>query len=136
MCNNNYIVTYTLRTLLVMNISYFPNLHYRLPLLENLGTVKLCSCLKHCPRLFVLSFFMTVVAVFFFSVFCSVFMTDCCYLFCCFHSTKHFFQGFNTYGSSTYSTNIWHAGKTEVVTVPFEKKHPLNDFFNLLYLKL
>ena len=53
MCNNNYIVTYTLRTLLVMNISYFPNLHYRLPLLENLGTVKLWSCLKHCPRLFV-----------------------------------------------------------------------------------
>ena len=28
MCNNNYIVIYTLRTLLVINISYFPNLHY------------------------------------------------------------------------------------------------------------
>ena len=39
-------------TLLVMNISYFPYLHYWLPLLENLGTVKL-SCLKHCQRLFV-----------------------------------------------------------------------------------
>ena len=25
---------------------------------------------------------------------------------------------------------------TEVVNVPFEKKHLLNDFFNLLYLKL
>ena len=49
MCTNNYIVIYTL---LVMNISYFPNLHYWLPLLENLGTVKL-SCLKHCQRLFV-----------------------------------------------------------------------------------
>ena len=50
--NNNCIVIYTWRTLLVMNISYFPNLHYWLPLLENLGTVKL-SCLKHCQRLFV-----------------------------------------------------------------------------------
>ena len=35
-----------------MNISYFPNLHYWLPLLENLGTVKR-SCFKHCQRLFV-----------------------------------------------------------------------------------
>ena len=43
MCNNNYIV---IHTLLAINISYFPNLRYWLPLLENLGTVKL-SCLKH-----------------------------------------------------------------------------------------
>ena len=33
-------------------LSYFPNLHYWLLLLENLGTVKL-SCLKRCQRLFV-----------------------------------------------------------------------------------
>ena len=52
MCYNNYIVIYILRTLLVMNISYFLNLHYWLPLLENLGTVKL-SCLKRCQTLFV-----------------------------------------------------------------------------------
>ena len=36
----------------------------------------------------------------------------------------------------SHSANIWHADKTEVVTVPFEKIHLLNDFFNLLYLKL
>ena len=47
MCNNNYIAIYTQRTLLDMNISYFPNQHYWFPLLENLGTCKL-SCLKHC----------------------------------------------------------------------------------------
>ena len=69
MCYNNYIFIYILRTLLVMNISYFLNLHYWLPLLENLGTVKL-SCLKHCQRfffhiIFILSFFIIVVAVFF-----------------------------------------------------------------------
>ena len=52
MCNNNYIVIYTL---LIMNTSYFPNLHYWLPLLENLGIVKL-SCLKHCQRLFTFFF--------------------------------------------------------------------------------
>ena len=52
MCNNNYIVIFAWRTLFDMNISYFPNLQYWLPLLENLGTVKL-SCLKHCQRLFV-----------------------------------------------------------------------------------
>ena len=37
MCNNNYIAIYTQRTLLDMNISYFPNQHYWFPLLENLG---------------------------------------------------------------------------------------------------
>ena len=52
MCNNNYIVINTLRTLLVINISYFPNLLYWLSLLENLGKVKL-SYLKQCQRLFV-----------------------------------------------------------------------------------
>ena len=57
-------------------------------------------------------------------------------LFCCFIITKHFCESSNTYGSSTHSANIWHADKTEVVTVPFEKIHLLNDFFNLLYLKL
>ena len=50
MYNNNYIVIHTWRTLLVINISYFLNLHYWWPLLGNLGTVKL-SCLKHCQRL-------------------------------------------------------------------------------------
>ena len=50
--------------------------------------------------------------------------------------TKHFCESSNTYGSPTHSANIWHADKTEEVTVPFEKIHLLNDFFNLLYLKL
>ena len=137
-----------------MKISYFPNLHYWLPLLENLGTVKL-SCLKHCQRLFLdiiqqkfhdlekqiqhlidISFFMIIVAVFFSSVFCSVFVTDCCYLFCCFYSYKTFCKSSNTCGSSTHFANIWHADKTEVVNVPFEKKRLLSDVFNLLYLKI
>ena len=34
------------------------------------------------------------------------------------------------------SKSIWHVDKIEVVTVPFESIHLLNDFFNLLYLKL
>ena len=108
MCNNNYIAIYTQRTLLDMNISYFPNQHYWFPLLENLGTCKL-SCLKHCQETFCtyyfqekfhaldkqiqhlinLSFVMIFVAVFF-SVFCSVLVTDCCYLFFCFYSYKTF----------------------------------------------
>ena len=58
------------------------------------------------------------------------------YCFAVFILTKHFCESSNTYGSSTHSANIWHADKTEVVTVPFEKKHLLNDFFNFLYLKL
>ena len=58
------------------------------------------------------------------------------YCFAVFILTKHFCESSNTYGSSTHSANIWHADKTEVVTVPFEKIHLLNDFFNLLYLKL
>ena len=58
------------------------------------------------------------------------------YCFAVFILTKRFCESSNTYGSSTHSTNIWHADKTEVVTVPFEKIHLLNDFFNLLYLKL
>ena len=59
------------------------------------------------------------------------------YCFAVFILTKHFIcESSNTYGSSTHSANIWHADKTEVVTVPFEKIHLLNDFFNLLYLKL
>ena len=58
------------------------------------------------------------------------------YCFAVFILAKHFCESSNTYGSSTHSANIWHADKTEVVTVPFEKIHLLNDFFNLLYLKL
>ena len=58
------------------------------------------------------------------------------YCFAVFILTKHFCESSNTYGSSTHSANIWHADKTEVVTVPFEKIHLLNDLFNLLYLKL
>ena len=58
------------------------------------------------------------------------------YCFAVFILTKRFCESSNTYGSSTHSANIWHADKTEVVTVPFEKIHLLNDFFNLLYLKL
>ena len=50
--------------------------------------------------------------------------------------TKHFCKSSNTCGSSTHFANIWHADKTDVVNAPFEKKHLLNDFFNLLYLKL
>ena len=63
-------------------------------------------------------------------------MTDCCYLFAVFILTKHFCKSSKTYGSSTHSTNIWHVDKTEVVTVPFEKQHLLNDLFSWLYLKL
>ena len=58
MCYNNYIFIYILRTLLVMNISYFLNLHYWLPLLENLATVKL-SFLKHCQKFFFHIIFIT-----------------------------------------------------------------------------
>ena len=43
------------------------------------------------------------------------------YCFAVFILTKHFCKSSNTYGSSTHSTNIWHADKTEVVAVPFEK---------------
>ena len=68
MCYNNYIFIYILRTLLVMNISYFLNLHYWLPLLENLATVKL-SFLKHCQKFFFLHYIY------------SFFFHDCC---CCF----------------------------------------------------
>ena len=39
-----------------MKISYFPNLDYWLPLLENLGAVKL-SCLKHSVRDFLFTLF-------------------------------------------------------------------------------
>ena len=35
---------------------------------------------------------------------------------------KHFCKSSNTCGSSAHFANIWHADKTEVVTVPFEKK--------------
>ena len=58
------------------------------------------------------------------------------YCFAVFILTKHFCESSNTYGSSTHSANIWHADKTEVVAVPFEKIHLLNDFFNFLHLKL
>ena len=61
MCNNDYIVIYTWRTLSVMNISYFPNLHYWFPLLENLRTVKL-SCLKHTVRDFLFTLFLVEIS--------------------------------------------------------------------------
>ena len=77
-----------------------------------------------------------MIVVAFFSVFCSVFVTDCSNLFCCFYSYKHFCKSSNTFGSSAHFANIWYADKTEMVPVPFEKKHLLNDFYNLLYLKL
>ena len=51
-------------------------------------------------------------------------MTDCCNLFCFFILTKHFCKSSNTCGSSAHFANIWHTDKTEVVTVPFEKKTP------------
>ena len=77
-----------------------------------------------------------IVLLFFFSVFCFFFFlliaVNC---FAVFILTKQN-KSSNSYGSSTHSANIWHADKTEVVTVPFEKIHLLNDFFNLLYLKL
>ena len=110
-----------------MNISYFPNLHYWLPLLENLGTVKL-SCLKHCQtfcwqflveisclrqiqHLINLSFFMIVVAVYF-SVFYSAFVTNCCNCFAVFIRTKHFCKSSKTCGSSPalckhLACNLW-----------------------------
>ena len=50
--NNNYIVYLHLKNFVSYEHELLPNLHYWLPLLENLGTVKL-SCLKHCLRLFV-----------------------------------------------------------------------------------
>ena len=89
---------------------------------------------KQIEHLINLSVFMIVVA--FFSAFCSVIMTDCCNLFSCFYSYKHFCKSSHTCGSSAHFTNIWYAEKTEIVTVPFEKEHLLNDFFDFLYLKL
>ena len=127
-----------------MNLSYFPNLHYWLPLLKNLGTVKL-SCLKHCQRLFAdififcwHYFFLSswLLLLFFFSFFALFLWLIAVICFADFILTKHFCKSSNTCGSSTHFANIWHADKTEVVNVPFEKKHLLNDVFNLLYLKL
>ena len=43
---------------------------------------------KQTQHLINISFFMIVVAVFL--IFCSVFVTDCCKLFCCFCSNKIF----------------------------------------------
>ena len=104
-----------------MNISYFPNLHHWLPLSENLATVKL-SCLRHSVRDFLFSLFLEK-----------------------FHALdkqiqhlinlSFFMMIVAGFFSSTHFANIWHVDKTEVVTFPFEKKHLLNDFFNLLYLK-
>ena len=78
---------------------------------------------------------MIVVAAFFqfFALFSWLIAVIC---FAVFILTKHFCKSSNTCGSSTHFANIWHADKTEVVNVPFEKKHLLNDVFNLLYLKL
>ena len=123
-----------------MNLSYFPNLHYWLPLEQS------SSVASNTVRDFLLTIFIFVDIIFFF-------LHDCC---CCFFFsffalflwliavicfaafilTKHFCKSSNTCGSSTHFANIWHADKTEVVNVPFEKKHLLNDVFNLLYLKL
>ena len=61
MWNNDYIVIYTWRTLLAMNISYFPNLRYWFPLLEYLRTVKL-SCLKHTVRDFLFTLFLVKIS--------------------------------------------------------------------------
>ena len=80
---------------------------------------------------------MIVVAGFFqFFALLSWLITVIC--FAVFILTKHFCKSSNTCGSSAHFANVWHAGKTEVVTVPFEKKKKdlLNYFFNLLYLKL
>ena len=128
-----------------MNISCFPNLQYWLPLLENLGIVKL-SCLKHNVRDFLFTLFLVEIlwqrqtnsTSFFFHYCCCCFFFQFLALFsvCCFTLKKHFCKSSNTYGSSTHFTHIWHAEKTEVVTVPFQKKHLLNYFLNLLYLKL
>ena len=78
---------------------------------------------------------MIVVAAFFFSfvLFSGLIAVIC---FAVFILAKHFCKSPNTCGSSIHFANIWHADKTEVVNVPFEKKHLLNDVFNLLYLKL
>ena len=121
---------------------------------RNLRTVNL-SCLKHSvwdflfrlisveisclrqtnPTPNYLYFFLIVVAGFFFFFQFLWLMAVIC--FAVLTLTRHFCKSSNTYGSSTHSKNIWHVDKTEVVTVPFEKKkHILNDFFNLLYLKL
>ena len=66
------------------------------------------SCLGQIQHLFNLSFFTIIVAVFSF-------------FFALFILTKHFWKSSNTQGLSTHSTKIWHADKTEVVTVPFKK---------------
>ena len=47
----------TLRELCYLWINYLPHLHYWLPLLENLGTVKL-NCLKHSVRDFLFRLFL------------------------------------------------------------------------------
>ena len=67
---------------------------------------------------------MIVVAVFFFSFFALFSWLTAVNLFCFFILTKHFCKSSNTCGSSAHFANIWHTDKTEVVTVPFEKKTP------------
>ena len=88
MCYNNYIVIYILRTLLVMNISYFLNLHYWLPLF-------------FFHIIFILSFFIIVVAVFF------SFLPCFCYWLLSFVLLFLFLQkSSNTCGSST-RCSLW-----------------------------
>ena len=123
-----------------MNISYFPNLHYWLPLSENLGTVKL-SCLKHI-RDFLFTLFLIEISclrqtnllvflfswlllLFFFFQFLALFSWLIAVIcFAVFILTKHYCKSSDTCGSSAHFVNIWHADKTEVLTVPFEKKTP------------
>ena len=47
-----------------------------------------------------------------------------------------FCKSSNIQGLFAHSTNIWHAEKTGVVTVPFKKQHLFLDFFDSFYLKL
>ena len=67
------------------------------------------SCLGQIQHLVNLSLFTSIVAVFSFFFLLFLFLQN---IFC---------KSSNTQGLSAHSTNIWHADKTEVVTVPFKK---------------
>ena len=123
-----------------MNISYFPNPHYWLPLLENLeqsssvasNTVRdflstlflvEISCLDKQIQHLINLYFWWLLLLFFFQFFALLSWMIAVIYFAIFILTKHFCKSSNTCGSSTHFANVWHADKTEAV-ISFEIKSP------------